>query len=520
MDEINKKTPNLLLKREHELRNWTQQDVAEKVDVEPNAVSQWERGVKTPDAYNRQKLCKLFGKTPIELGFYQDSEDSNKQRVNRPLRQQEVPFPPIWNVPYEPNPFFTGREQIIQQLHKSLLANETTVLTQALSGLGGVGKTQIAVEYCYRFRSEYKAVLWASADSPEVLMANLVDIAKLLKLPISATKDQQPILNALREWMRKQPYWLLVLDNLEDIETVRRMVPPARRGHVLLTMRTQLTGNYPKIDVQDMQADEGALLVLRKALMLAPDANLDRAEEADRETARQISRTLGGLPLALEQAGAYIQETGCGLPGYLEQYRVRRAELLKYRGEFSSHYPESVATTWSLSFERIQKADAAAADLLRASAFLYPDAIPEELFVKGAKELGPVFQSLSLQTVPFDRIITTILRYSLIRRNPRDKTLSIHRLVQAVLMDGMDQETQHRWAERVIKAVNSELPSDALLDEPNQQYSFQAQNCVQLVNKWNFTFLEAAQIVCAAGRYLYGDGYYTQAEKLCFRALA
>ena len=356
-------TPNWRLRRERDLRNWTQQDVGGMVGVDSKLVSDWERGVKFPTAFHRQKLCELFEKSPVELGFFpEETESSDGQQVDRPLREQEVAFPPFWNVPYERNPLFTGREQVLQALHDSLITGKSAALTQAVSGLGGVGKTQIAVEYCYRHCEDYKAILWARADSRDELLADLVSIARLLGLPESRAKDQQPVLNALRQWMRGQPRWLLVLDSVENIEMLRDILPPARRGHILLTTRTQATGRYPKVEVQSMDVEEGALLVLRSANM----ADLSGALENDRALAEQVSRELGGLPLALDQARAYIQETQCSLAEYLERFKARRSELLSYRSASNFDYPHSVATTWSLSFERIEQANATAADLLRA----------------------------------------------------------------------------------------------------------------------------------------------------------
>ncbi len=487
--------------------------------MQPDSVGKWERGVDTPSPYARQKLCELFGMSTAELGLDQEIEEPVIDEQPRPLSQKELPFPEIWNVPYDENPFFTGREEILHQLHTTLLSQDAVVVTQTLSGLGGIGKTQVAVKYCYQYRQDYKAVLWVRADSPEVLVGDLRTLAKLLKLPESRLKEQQSILNGLRWWMREQSKWLLVIDNIESMDILKGLLPPARRGHILVTTRTQITGTFPKIAIQDMQADEGALLLLRRANMLALSADPGEIREDEFEMARRLSQTLGGLPLALDQAGAYIQETGCGFRGYLEQYERTRAELLKYRGDLSADYPASVATTWALSFGKVEQASTAAADVLHACAFLYPDAIPEELFANGSKELGPAFRELSLGITSLDHIMTTLLRYSLLERNPQHKTLRIHRLVQAVLIDTMDQETQRMWAERVVKAVSGRIPFDAIVDQPQQRYALQSQACVQLVDSWDFRFLEAARILCAAGWYLYLDEYYTQAETLCSRAL-
>src|SRR5207245_4244989 len=134
-----------------------------------------------------------------------------------------------------------------------------------------------------------------------------------------------------------------------------------------------------------------------------------------------------GLPLALDQAGAYVEETGCGLAGYLTRYQQRRTELLKTRGENTSDHPEPVATTWSLSFEKVEQANPAAADLLRLCAFLAPDAIPEEIVTEGAVELPLELQSLASDPFLLDAAVKELFRYSLIQRDAEQKLLGLHR---------------------------------------------------------------------------------------------
>jgi hypothetical protein len=131
--------------------------------------------------------------------------------------------------------------------------------------------------------------------------------------------------------------------------------------------------------VDPLDNEPGALFLLRRTERSAPDAPLEQAEASDRAIALAISQELGGLPLALDQAGAYIEETQCSLADYLQFCRTQRAELLKARGGLVLDHPDPVATTWSLSFAQVDKRSAVAADLLRVCAFLHPDAIPEEI---------------------------------------------------------------------------------------------------------------------------------------------
>jgi hypothetical protein len=167
---------------------------------------------------------------------------------------------------------------------------------------------------------------------------------------------------------------------------------------------------------------------------------------------------MDGLPLALDQAGAYIEETACGLSDYFDLYRTHGVKLLKRRGMMVSDHPDPVATTWALSFENIEKGNSAAAELLRFCAFLYPDGIPEEVFSEAALELGPVLGAVGADAFALNDAIAEILKYSLLRRDPNSKTLEIHRLVQAVLKQGMDEATQRLWAERAVRAVDPLFP--------------------------------------------------------------
>ena len=167
---------------------------------------------------------------------------------------------------------------------------------------------------------------------------------------------------------------------------------------------------------------------------------------------------MDGLPLALDQVGAYLQETGAPLSDYLRLYERRRVDLLARRGRLPPGHPDTVATTWSLSFQQVEQANPAAAELLRLCAFLAPDGIPEELLSQGTADLGDVLRPVAADEYLLNEAIEVLRRYSLVRRNAETKLLSVHRLVQAVLIDAMKEEDQRLWAERAVRAVNSVFP--------------------------------------------------------------
>ncbi|HJT54923.1 MAG TPA: NB-ARC domain-containing protein [Ktedonobacteraceae bacterium] len=336
-------TPNERLKQERLLHGWSQADLAGQVGTDGYTVNRWERGRATPGPYFRQKLCDLFGKNAEELGFLKECSGS-----------AEYSFPTIWNIPYRRNTFFTGRESVLEHLHTVLKGSKTAMLSQAvvLSGPGGAGKTQTAVEYAYRYHDHYEAVLWMQAESNTMLLSSFMNLAKLLDLPQKNEQDQNRIVAAVKSWLKEHANWLLLLDNAEDLEIVSDFLPTVYTGHVLLTARTQSTGTMgQRVEIEMMDSEEGTLLLLRRAKYILTDEPLDAGMEADRVVAMELSHVMDGLPLALDQAGAYIDETECGLTGYLKRYRTWRSKLLRRRGSSSDH-PEPVSTTWSLIFDK------------------------------------------------------------------------------------------------------------------------------------------------------------------------
>jgi tetratricopeptide (TPR) repeat protein len=195
--------------------------------------------------------------------------------------------------------------------------------------------------------------------------------------------------------------------------------------------------------------------------------------------------------------------------------------MLQRRGIFGAKdYPYSVATTWSLSFERLEQTDPVAADLLRLCAFLHPDAIPEEMIVAAAPYLSPRLQQIADDPALLDVMIGALRRFSLIRRNAETKTLTIHRLVQAVLRDAMDQEIEREWAEWAVHLVSHAFPADEFSNWLQcENYLPHALIGADLIEQWDMKFPEAARLLNRAGDHLYERGQYKEAESLCQRAL-
>lgn len=443
-----------LLKSFRKRQHLTQQHLAAIVGVHRGTLIHWEQGDFLPES-----------KTMVlEVARHLHLDDQETRRL---LEASLTALIPHWLVPLPRNPFFTGREEILEELHAQLRSEQAVALTQssALHGLGGVGKTQIALEYAYRHALEYSAVFWIAAEADEQVVASLLHIAEALQLLEREDNDQQRVVAAVRRWLSTHGQWLLIWDNIEDLTILQRFLPGTRSGTMLLTTRCQVLGSLARgLDLLPMEQEEGLLFLLRRAKVLSPDATREQVCQFTEQlpeqyaAASELVTILGGLPLALDQAGAYLEETSCGLPAYLDLFYTRRDALLKLRGEGIQDHPASVSTTFTLAIAAAARRHPAVRDLLQVCALLQPDAIPEEIFCQGGKHLGPVLEVICRDPLEWDRVIASACSYSLLSRQPEEQALSLHRLVQAVLLDGMTEAEQEQWNKRVIAALDAIFP--------------------------------------------------------------
>jgi tetratricopeptide (TPR) repeat protein len=450
-------------------------------------------------------------------------------------------FGTLSNLP-ERNPFFTGREPVLAQIQEGLVVRGRV----ALSGLGGVGKTQTAMEYAHRHSAEYANVFWTTADSHKVsqpqvspgeisanpflpgsatpaasLVSGYVTIATLLKLSQADAHDQTATVEAVKRWFGSHRDWLLVLDNADSPQIVKPFLPTESKGHVLLTSRAQVfdtIGIVKPVELNEMSPAEARTFLLKRT---------GREYEGGPEpnAASELAAELGFLPLALEQAGAYIVHYKSLFQDYSNSFRKRKLELLNKHGPVAGDYHESVRTTWSMNFRQLEKESEAAADLLRLSAFLSPDSIPLEFLATGAPELGNLLAAaladVQEDPVVLDETLAPLTNFSLIRRQIETRSYSVHRLVQAVVRAEMDPGTQRSWAERAVRAVSGAFPSVEFSTWAGcERLLSQAHACAELINQWSFEFPEAVRLLNEAGFYLYERGRYTDAKPLYERALA
>jgi tetratricopeptide (TPR) repeat protein/transcriptional regulator with XRE-family HTH domain len=444
-----------LLKTYRKLQHLTQKHLAQQLGVHMNTVSSWELGTYLPAT--RGLVLELARCLAL-----------NEPETRQLLEASLTALPPYWYVPFPRNPFFTGREEILETLHTHLDAEHVVALTQsyALQGLGGIGKTQLALEYAYRHALEYSAVFWIEAETSETAISSLLHLADVLQLPECQETNQQRVVTAVQRWLSSHSGWLLIWDNLEDLDLLPRLLPATvQQGAILLTTRSQALGTRAiGMDVAPMAQEEGMLFVLRRAKVLEAEATHEQLRQfavnmpSEYTAAMELVTALAGLPLALDQAGAYIDETGCNLARYLQRYRQQHTYLLARRGSPGSDHPQSVTTTFRLAMEQVEQKQRAAADMLCVCAFLYAEAIPEELFLTGAAHLGPALSPLATDPSLLDQVLATLRSFSLVQRRPETQILSFHRLVQAVRRESMSRSEQETWLRRVIAAIFAAFP--------------------------------------------------------------
>src|SRR4051794_6342553 len=323
-------------------------------------------------------------------------------------------LPGVWNAPAR-NPHFTGRAGLLEQLHQGLGSGEGTLVVQALHGLGGVGKTQLAIEYAHRFAADYDLIWWIDAEQPVLIPDQLARLAARLDLPAGPTVADT--VERLLAELRDRDRWLLIFDNAQrpgDIADYR----PGGTGHLLITSRSPGWGALGgRLEVDVLTRTETVALLRARIPALGE------------ELADKLAAELGDLPLAAAQAAGYLEQTDLPPGDYLRRFRERRATLLA-RGDVLG-YAGRIDTTWALSLERLSGEDPAAVRLLELAAFLAPEPILLTLFTGHPELLDEPLRGIAADPDALADTVGALVGYSLARRHP--DAFELHRLVAAVI---------------------------------------------------------------------------------------
>jgi tetratricopeptide (TPR) repeat protein len=379
---------------------------------------------------------------------------------SRPEEARDLPrfpgtVPRLWNVPIR-NPLFTGRSMQLENLREELGAGVTIVLPrpQTLYGLGGVGKTQMALEYAHRFMGDYDIVWWISSQQKELVATSLAELGERLGLPVP--EDMAEAAHDALDHLRRisvSERWLLIYDNADDPEAIRPFLPGGQ-GHVLLTSRNQNWSHlgHP-LEVDVFNREESVEHLLRRVPALDP-------RDAD-----AVAAALGDLPLAVEQAGAWLAETATPVSDYLAELAAQDTRVLALNPP--PGYPQPVAATWNISLTRLRERSPAAVRLLQLCAFFAPEPISGNLLYSDRmlESLMPYDESLQ-DRLNLGRLIQELSRFALAKVDPATRSIQIHRLVQSVIRADLTPEERVTAEHAVHRILVGARPVQGDTDDP------------------------------------------------------
>jgi tetratricopeptide (TPR) repeat protein len=416
--------------------------------------------------------------------------------------------PRLWNIP-PPVRTFIGRDLQLAAIREQLAAGEAVALlpAAALHGMGGIGKTQLARAYAHRYADHYQLGWWVPAETDLTITAALTQLAAALGLPAELPPAQLVV--RLYQLLAEQDGWLLVFDNAEQPAVVEPFVPKAGRGHVLLTSRNPAwRGIADPIPID--------LLPLPAAVRLLQQ----RTGDPDRHAAQTLAEELGRLPLALEQAGAFIDAQRLSLARYLKLYQQRRAELLS-RG-LPIGYPDTVDATLTIALDRLREQHPAAVQLLELCAVLAPDQLPARMLLSEPGGLPEPLAAAARDPLRADETVGALYQVSLLTADVGD-TARLHRLVQAVTRQHLSGPDWDARVDQAVQLVASLFPREGW--EPSQWprcslLLAHAETALGHAEQCQRSTPAAGVLLSNVGVYLRARGLHRRARPLDERALA
>jgi len=362
-------------------------------------------------------------------------------------------------VPFERNPLLTGRESFLKELRTKMLDRTPKQHNHriALYGMGGIGKTQTAIEYVYSNRDCYKRIYWITGVDQASLLSGYLKIAEIAGLKSLLNLTSIDIAKGVLAWLRQEKGWLLIIDNLDDIGVAAGFLPEnSSQNHTLITTRDPYSAGIPA------EGLEVPLLDLFHAVdLLCTLSNVQILPNSPESfQAAQIVEELGYLPLGIEQAAAYVREVAGDFATYIQHYEGNRTVVHQWIPRGNRPYSHSVATTWLLSFNIVQKSHPLAALLFRILSFMHPDGILLDFLQSVIQAFPPNLQELLSSPMEVSKARIELEKFSLLKWNPRSKTFVIHRLVQAVMKDQMSETERLTICWTVLNMCESALPKE------------------------------------------------------------
>ena len=355
--------------------------------------------------------------------------------------------------------YLAGRDDLLQVLDEKFSPSRTPgPRFVALCGLGGIGKTALALSYAHRHLSSYGLVWQFQAADDVSLSAAYAELAGYIRVGKAAARSNATVLEVHNALAARTGRWLLIFDDAMDPASLRNYLPPVGDGDIVITSQDASWPPAQRILVDVLEADDATAFLI------------NRTGDTDVQAAAEVASMLGQLPLALEQAAAYTVATSCGLNGYAELFKENRTDLL-VRGQ-PSDYRKTVATTWQAAFDQLQESVPDSVTLLRLLACYGPYPVPLSVFQLQREDIpGEVTAAVAAQVrallagqLTLYDAVAALGRYSLISIPVRG-TVTVHQLVQAITSDQIPIEQRPGWKDAAAALLRSALPEDPKLPE-------------------------------------------------------
>ena len=371
----------------------------------------------------------------------------------------------------------------MEQIHDHLFTNAKPGLTACLSlyGLGGVGKTQIAIQYAYLHKADYDIIYWLEAKDWGTLLRSFVKLSRDDKLAMFGAPrfgdehDAFAIASAMKSWFEEETRfkWLLIFDNADQIRDESRsvvaLIPKGQHGAILTTSRNRAAYGQLASEISEMAENEAIELLSKSSV------------SQDEEWSPRLVRLLGCLPLAIEQAASFIWMAAVSIENYIALYEDNQPELLNEALPISQqvYYQHTVATTWKVSFSQLEKQDPLACEILRLMIFLDGTNIQKDLFMGAGEVLDEDWMLSTASDLRLVQAFGRIPALSLIRPLLED-AFAVHLLVQQVMLFDIGEEAL-AYLVGAIKLVKRRFPWGAELGNFQSclRYSAQAQSCTR-----------------------------------------
>jgi len=401
-----------------------------------------------------------------------------------------------------------GRVSQLEQLRTGL-SQGTTAVSQAIQGMGGVGKTQLATEYLYQYHDDYEVIWWVRSEEEQSLITDLAGLSVALGLAAITDSFEQRIALS-RNWLNQHGEWLIIFDNANHPDQIKPYLPTNPHGHVLLTSRYRdwsTVGTSIDLEVWTRQESVDYL-----------KTQLEANESVDQKDLIALADRLGDLPLALAQAAAFLKETKgrFSITDYLGLYESRRADLeAQHRtlGLQLHNYEQTVATTWQISIEAVTETQPEALNFLNVCAYFAPEVIPLDILQEHRQYFSAEVAEIFADVLATNALLSTLHRYSLI--DLQVQQFSMHRLVQQVIRD---QQTGDKSKQACLFILNEAFDYDIDNVETWKTSQELAPHIEHLV-QYSDDSPEVGGLLNEYGLYQDNAALYTQAQSNLERAL-